>query len=296
MMAGGESAAADPGGGSLPGFRHGFAKVNGTRLHYVTGGRGAPLILLPGWPQTWWSYNKVLPALAARYRVIVAELRGMGESDKPAGGYDKKTMARDIVELARHLGHNQVNIAGHDIGAMVAYSFAVNHPAATRRVALMDVPHPNEFMYHVPLLPKPGEFSPWWFAFNQVAGLPEQLVAGDRARFLVDWMLDHLGFNPGAFSQRDRAIYARAYSRPEAIRAGNGWYQAFNQDIEDQKSYGQITAPLLGLSTEPTHELLTALWPSQGTDVRVIKVPNSGHFMLEEQPAAVTQLLTQFFG
>ena len=115
-------------GPSLPGFRDAFARVNGTTLHYVVGGRGEPLILLPGWPQTWWEYRKVMPALAGRYRVIAVDLRGMGDSDKPASGFDKKTMARDIAALARQLGYDSVNIAGHDIGSMVAYSFAVNHP------------------------------------------------------------------------------------------------------------------------------------------------------------------------
>jgi hypothetical protein len=110
---------------SLPGgFRSAYAYVNGIRLHYVTGGAGEPLVLLPGWPATWWSYHKVMPALARRYRMIAIDIRGMGASDKPAGGFDKKTMARDVYELVRKLGHDRVNIAGHDIGAMVAFSFA----------------------------------------------------------------------------------------------------------------------------------------------------------------------------
>jgi pimeloyl-ACP methyl ester carboxylesterase len=281
---------------SLGDFRSGFADVNGTRLHYVTGGRGEPLVLLPGWPQTWWEYRKVLPVLAAQYRVFAVDMRGMGGSDKPRDGFDKKTMARDIVELVRRLGYRSVNIAGHDIGSMVAYSFAVNHPDATRKVALMDVPHPSDFLFtQLPLLPRPGEFSPWWFSFNQVRELPEQVLAG-RFRFLADWLFDHLAFHPEAIADRDRAIFARAYDFPDAIRAGNGWYQAFAQDAADQNTYGQVTAPMLGLTTEPTDGLLRGLWLSQGTDVRVIKVPDSGHFILEEQPGAAARLLTDFFG
>jgi pimeloyl-ACP methyl ester carboxylesterase len=303
MASGGGVAAADGGPSddalarSLTGdFRSGFARVNGVRLHYVAGGRGEPLVLLPGWPQTWWEYRKVLPALAARYRVIAVDLRGMGGSDKPAGGFDKKTMARDVVELVGRLGYQSVNIAGHDIGSMVAYSFAVNHPGATRRVALMDVPHPNESLFtQLPLLPRPGEFSPWWFSFNQVRELPERVLAG-RFRFLADWMFDHLAAHPEAIAGRDRAIFARAYDTPDAIRAGNGWYQAFFQDAEDQKGYGLVTAPMLGLSTEPTDGLLRSVWPAQGTDVRVVKVADSGHFIVDEQPATAVSLLTSFFG
>jgi pimeloyl-ACP methyl ester carboxylesterase len=282
---------------SLPGgFRSAFAQVNGVRLHYVAGGRGEPLILLPGWPETWWQYHRIMPTLAKRYRVIAVDLRGMGGSDKPQGGYDKKTMARDIHELVRALGYRQAHIAGHDIGAMVAFSFAANHPEATKSLTLMDVSHPDESLYQIPMLAPPGQpVHVWWFAFNQVATLPEQLLTG-RARFLVDWMFDHLLADPASIGDRDRAIYAAAYDRPEAIRAGNGWYQAFGQDIEDQKSYGKITAPTLGLGSEFNYDYLAAVLPSKAVDVRVRKVAGSGHFVAEEQPQTVIDELQAFLG
>jgi len=99
---------------SLPGFRNGYAEVNGVRLHYVIGGKGAPLVLLPGWPQTWWTFHKMLPELAEHYTVIDVDLRGMGGSSRPAEGYDKKTMAKDIRDLVQSLGYDKVDIAGHD--------------------------------------------------------------------------------------------------------------------------------------------------------------------------------------
>jgi pimeloyl-ACP methyl ester carboxylesterase len=277
-------------------FRSEYARVNGVRLHYVTGGRGEPLFLLPGWPQTWWEYRYVLPALASRFRVFAIDLRGMGGSDKPLSGFDKKTAAGDLRELARHLGYASVNIAGHDIGAMVAHSFAVNHPDATRRVALLEVPHPNEFLHSIPLLPlDPPPVHVWWFAFNQVRGLPEQLLTG-RFRAMVDWTFDHLMVHPEAATSRDRDIFARAYDRPAAIRAGNGWYQAFYQDIADQKSYGRITAPVLGLASDQTYGTVKDLWPAQGTDVRVVRVEDSGHFIVDEQPGFLARQLLSFFG
>jgi pimeloyl-ACP methyl ester carboxylesterase len=286
---------------SLPGgFQNRYARVNGVRLHYVVGGRGTPLVLLPGWPQTWWEFHKVMPALARRHRVIAVDLRGMGGSDKPAGGYDKKTMARDVYELVRRLGYDKVDVAGHDIGAMVAYSFAANHPNATRRIALLDVPHPDESWNRLTLLPPSGWRTPppyylWWFAFNQVRGLPEQLLAG-RSRFLVDWMMGYALKNPKAVGDRDRAVYARAYSYPDAIRAGNGWYQAFGQDIVDQRAYGKVTAPIMALASEDTYPGLRALLPTKGTDVQVVRVANTGHYIPEEQPDAVVRSLTRFFG
>jgi pimeloyl-ACP methyl ester carboxylesterase len=297
LAASGEAASASPDvqAPSLPGFRSGYANVNGIRMHYVTGGRGRPLVLVPGWPQTWWEFRKIMPALAKRYRVIAVDLRGQGGSAKPAGGYDKKTMARDIYELVRSLGHSTVDIAGHDIGAMVAFSFAANHPDATRSVTVMDVGHPDEGMFHIPLLAPPGvPVHVWWFAFNQVRGLPEELLAG-RFRVMTDWLFDNLMVNPAAISDRDRAIYASAYDRPDAIRAGNAWYQAFYQDIEDQKAYGKITAPMLGLAA-PYNDTLEQSLPQKGTDVRLGKIQDTGHFFPEEQPEALVKALTDFLG
>ncbi|MFC3897932.1 alpha/beta fold hydrolase [Lentzea rhizosphaerae] len=278
----------------LPGFKHNHAQVNGVRLHYVTGGRGEPLVLLPGWPQTWWEYHQIMPALATRFRVIAVDLRGMGGSEKPAGGYDKKTMAADIHALVKHLGYEKVGIAGHDIGSQVAFSFAANHPTATRKVAFMDVLHPDEGYYQIPLLPPPGQFSLWWFAFNQIQTLPEQLLTG-RFRYLIDWLFANTAFNPDAIDERSRQIYARAYNSPDAIRASNGWYQAFHQDIADGKTYAKLTPPVLGLASVLSFEQFKAALPNLAIDFKAVQIDGAGHWLAEEQPDAVARELTQFF-
>lgn len=292
--AGPGTAAADTREASLPGFQHNYAQVNGVRLHYVTGGRGEPLVLLPGWPQTWWEYHKIMPALATKFRVIAVDLRGMGGSEKPQGGYDKKTMATDIHELVKKLGYDKVGVAGHDIGSQVAFSFAANFPAATRKVALMDVLHPDEGYYQIPLLPPPDQFSLWWFAFNQVQTLPEQLLAG-RFRFLLDWLFANTAFDPAAIDERSRQIYARAYNSPDAIRAGNGWYKAFHQDIADGKTYAKLTPPVLGLASVLSYDQMVAALPNVATTSEVVSI-NAGHWLSEEQPDAVARELTEFFG
>jgi pimeloyl-ACP methyl ester carboxylesterase len=279
---------------SLGDFRSGYADVNGTRLHYVEGGKGSPLFLLPGWPQTWWQFRKIMPALARNHRVIAVDLRGMGGSGKPAGGYDKKTMARDIYELARKFGYDKVDIAGHDIGAMVAYSFAANHPQAVRKIALLDVPHPDETWYDFTLLPKPGQpFFLWWFAFNQVDLLPEQLLAG-KSRLLIDHLCGLMLRDQAAISDKDRAVFAHAYSTPDAIRAGNGWYKSFGQDIVDEKTYSRLTTPILGLGAD-NYDYLADRLPRKAIDVQVRKIADSGHYLDEEQPGAVVAELRKFF-
>ncbi|MEV6925149.1 alpha/beta hydrolase [Dactylosporangium sp. NPDC051485] len=284
--------------GSLAGgFGSFYADVNGTRLHYVSGGQGEPVFLLPGWPATWWTYRKVMPILAERYRVVVPDLRGMGGLARPLGGFDKKTMARDIYALARKLGYESVNIAGHDIGAMVAFSFAANHPDATRSVALLDVLHPDRGFYEWRLIQPPGGgVNMWWMAFNQVDGLPEELLAG-RARHLIDW---HYGIglvDQSNVSDRDRAVFAHAYDTANAIRAGNGWYKAFQQDIADMDTYAKVTAPLLGLVAPATLPWFQATLPNVATDVRgIVTVDKALHWLADEDPELVARSLAAFFG
>ena len=288
---------------SLSGFENGYAEVNGTRLHYVIGGKGTPLVLLPGWPETWWEFHLIMPTLAARYRVIAVDLRGMGGSAKPPTGYDKKNMARDIYELVRHLGLDKVNVAGHDIGSMVAFSFAANHPEATLKVALLDVPHPDPLFSELRMLPEPGKFGakidgehpgyPWWFAFHQVKGLPERVLEG-RFQIYQDFLIDYLVKDSKSIGPRDRAIYAAAYSSSDAIRAGDAWYQTFPEDIIDSKTYKKLEMPVLGLGATG-YTWLQAAVPPKATNFRLVKVENSGHFMQEEQPEFVAKSFVEFF-
>jgi len=280
----------------LPGdFRSAFAEVNGTRLHYVAGGKGDPLVLLPGWPVTWREFRHVMPLLAQHYRVIAVDLRGMGLSAKPAAGYDKKTMARDILELARHLGYSTINLAGHDIGAMVAYSYAVNHPAAVGKVAIMEVGHPDSSLYDLKLLPRDGAPNLWWFALNQLSGLPEQLLEG-RMRYVVDHVFDSHLVDRSKVGDDERRTYAGAYDSVDAIRAGDGWFQSFDQDVADFQSYGKVTVPMLGLASPANFPAVRQAWLQLGDEVEVVEIDDSGHFLPIEQPGAVAKALAGFFG
>ncbi|HWO61346.1 MAG TPA: alpha/beta hydrolase [Umezawaea sp.] len=278
----------------IEGFEDGFADVNGTRLHYVIGGQGDPLVLLPGWPRTWWQFHAIMPRLAERYRVIAVDLRGMGDSAKPADGYDKKTMARDVYELLRSLGHDEAHIAGEDIGSMVAYSFAANHPEATRKLALWEVGHPGAAFTEMRLLPQGGQPSPWWFAFNQVDDLPERLLAG-RFRLVVDWLIDHQATDPDAFSEETRALYAAAYDAPDAVRASNGWYRTFVQDVADAADYPVLTMPVLALGGF-YYPFVPVLLEGRAKDVRYVEFRGAGHYLAEERPDELVRELLAFLG
>jgi pimeloyl-ACP methyl ester carboxylesterase len=287
----------------LAGFENGVAAVNGIKLHYVIGGHGPLLVLLPGWPQNWWEYHKVMPDLAKNYRVVSVDLRGMGTSDKPEAGYDKKTMAKDIAELIRHLGAKDAHVVGHDIGAQVAFAVAQNHPEVTRRLVMIDVVHPDEGFSKLALLPEIGQFRDkvgdashqylWWFAFHQVKGVPERLMAGGGIRVEQDWFFHYLTVDERSIDARSRDVYARAYWTADAIRAGNAWYQAFPQDIVDARSHGILRMPVLGIAG-PGYDYLKLRLTAQATDLQMVKVENAGHFIPEEQPAVLIENLTKF--
>ncbi len=275
---------------TLPGFRNATAHVNGTTLHYVIGGKGRPLVLLPGWPQTWWAYHKIMPDLSKHYQVIAVDLRGMGSSAKPTGGYDKKNMAKDIHELLLSLGHGRASIVGHDIGSQVAWSFGANFPEATEKLVLIDLPHLDESVYSWPILPTLNKFGDkvdpahvfaWWFAFHQVKLLPEKLLAG-RVHLEQEWFFTYVMKDESALTPMDRAVYANAYQGVEAIRASNSWFQAFPQDVEDQKSYGKLNMPVLGLGST-TYSWLQSVLAAKATQANTVKI-NSGHLIPEEAP------------
>ncbi|OAR22151.1 alpha/beta hydrolase [Streptomyces sp. ERV7] len=277
-------------------FQSKFADVNGTRLHYVEGGTGDLVVLLHGWPETWWAFRKLMPQLAEHYKVVAVDHRGIGIPDelKPSDGFTKKNMARDVHELIRSLGYESAHIVGHDLGAMVAYSFAANYPEATRRLALLDVVHPDESYYDRPMLRRPRTgFNMWWMAFNQVQGLPEKVFAG-HGWDLIDWLYSNSLKDPESVTAFDRAVYARAYDTAEGIRAANGWYQAYHQDIEDLKTYDKVSAPLLALAAPTQYDQVEEQLSHIATDVRMVRVDKSMHWLAEDDPELVSQELLGF--
>jgi pimeloyl-ACP methyl ester carboxylesterase len=287
----------------LPGFKNHYATVNGIKLHYVEGGKGTPLICLPGWPQTWFSYHPIASELAKTYHVIIIDIRGMGTSDKPKDGYDKKTMAKDVYELTKHLGLDKVLLLGHDIGGMVASSFALNYPGKTLKLVVMDGAHPGEGMMKMPMVPAKGTFKEkmdgqypygWWIAFNQVKDLPEKILEG-RFSYVLDWLFHYVMVDDTKMSQFDREVYAAAYNNPENIRAGNAWYQSFTTDIEDLKSYPKLEMPVLGIGSYIAYGSMKMSLPNQAKSLQVIQIESSGHFMFEEKPELVLKALTEFF-
>ncbi|GGE46169.1 pimeloyl-ACP methyl ester carboxylesterase [Pedobacter psychrotolerans] len=280
----------------LPGFTNKYIDVNGTTLHVVEGGQGMPLLLLPGWPQTWWAYHKLMPLLVKHFKVIAIDVRGMGSSTKPENGYDKKNMALDIYELVKHYGFNQVCIAGHDISTTIIHSFAAQFQQVTAKVVFLDTWPIDEDIYRLPMLPPPGNGAgsmyPWWLAFNQVKDLPEKLLE-NRSHILLDYLFDNLTADRNSLTAEDRLVYTSVYDKAESIRAANQWYQAFPQDVIDSKNYGKLAVPVLGIASEGNHMLDEALGKIVDNH-SCISIAGSGHFIMEEKPVETAEAMIKF--
>jgi pimeloyl-ACP methyl ester carboxylesterase len=278
-------------------FSHNTASVNGIQLHYVMGGQGDPVVLLHGWPETWYAWHKVMPALAKNYTVIAPDLRGLGDSSKPTTGYDGKTVAEDIHQLVTQLGFETIFLVGHDIGTQIAYSYAAVHPAEVERLVVMDLT--------IPGFAPPGITPRWWFLFHQTPDVPEALVQGKEMEYL-SWHLRGLAYNPAAITQEAINEYVSKYSAPGGMRAGFEYYRDFPEDAIQNQNYSQtkLTMPVLALGasyipvlggniTMPT---IISGMQQLAENVQGIKVPNSGHFIAEEQPQFVINQLSDFFG
>src|SRR5256714_1009368 len=170
------------------GFTEKTARVNGVTLNYATGGTGPAVVLLHGYPQTWYMWRKVMPALAGQYTVIAPDLRGSGGSDAPATGYDKASLAADIHQLLLALGHaGEVSVVGHDIGGTVAYAYAAAHRDSVRRLAVIEAPQIDESLYQFPSVTPAGPGF-WNFGFFMLGnGLPESMVSGREDAWISPW-------------------------------------------------------------------------------------------------------------
>ncbi|MFG2299578.1 alpha/beta fold hydrolase [Actinacidiphila glaucinigra] len=280
------------------GYEHAYADVNGTKLHYVVGGEGEPLFLMTGYPRTWYYYHRVMPKLAEHFRVHVVEIRGMGDSGKPESGYDKKNMAQDVYELIRSLGYKQAYIEGEDIGGMVAWSLAVNHPEVVKKLIVADGVHPNDGMYKFSMVQPPEArqmLFPFWWVMGQIPELPAKLFAG-KAREIIDWNIAKIGGDsPEVFTEDVRAAAAAGYDTPESIEATNKWFETFYQDIIDYNGYPKLSMPLVYFSGK-LMPVSAAMVDLMVDDVTYVEFPGAGHFLAEERPEQFVAEIVKVFG
>jgi pimeloyl-ACP methyl ester carboxylesterase len=276
-------------------IRHDFADLGDVRLHYVTAGRGPAVLLLHGWPETWYMWRDIIPRLAAAYRVIAPDLRGLGDSSRPVGGYDKKTIANDLWRLASDtLGAQRLFVVGHDWGGPVAFALAAQHREAVRRLAIFDVPVPGDGT--------PVMFNNrWHHGLHWELDFPEALTAG-REDVYLGFFYRNFGARPDAVSEDAQREYLRTYRLPGAMRAGFNFYRATPQDVADNEAFlaqGKLQMPVLCYGgTHGRGRGMAALesWKRVAVDVRGGIVEGCGHWIPEERPDWAAEQLLAFFG
>jgi pimeloyl-ACP methyl ester carboxylesterase len=275
-----------------PGMERRFGEVNGVKLHFLIAGHGKPIILLHGYAQTSHMWRPLIAALAETHTIIAPDLRGFGDSSKPAGGYDKKTMAQDIHALAASLGYGRTGIAGHDIGLMVAYAYAAQFPTEVDRIVLMDA-----------FLPGVGDWTKVWLLrdlwhFHFYGKTALALVEGRERIYLEHFWNDFAADPAHSVSEADRQLYATAYAQPGAMGAGFEVFRAFEQDATDFAAFGKtkLSMPMLVLTGEKASgEFLITQGRLVAKSVEGVVIKGSGHWLIDEAPEQIIPKLVTFF-
>lgn len=269
------------------------ADVNGVNLHYLQAGKGneTPVVLLHGYAQTSHMWRPLMRQLADRHVVIAPDLRGAGTSSKPAGGYDKKTLAQDIHALVQAKGYPKVKIVGHDIGLMVAYAYAAQYPDEVESIVLMDA-----------FLPGVGDWTKVWLLrdlwhFHFYGETPLKLVDGRERIYFEHFWNDFAADRTHSVSETDRQFYAAEYARPDGMRAGFEYFKSFEKDAKDfaELSRTKLPMPMLVLTGEKASgQFLIDQGRLVATNVEGVVITGSGHWLVDEAPEQTIPALVSF--
>jgi pimeloyl-ACP methyl ester carboxylesterase len=265
--------------------------TNGVTLYVRVGGKGPAVLLLHGYGETGDMWTPVAVKLVADHTVIIPDLRGMGLSSRPAGGYDKRTQGYDMAGMLDSLGVTQVDLVTHDIGNMVGYAFAAESPSRVRRFVLIDAPLPGIGPWDDII----KSHSLWHFSFW---GPDEERLVAGRERIYLDRFWNEFAATRTAFPEASREHYAALYAQPGAMHAGFSQFHAFDQDVIDNRAFaaqGKLTMPVLALGGERSFgPMMATVMRAVATNVEGGIVPGSGHWTTEENPRATVELVTTF--
>jgi pimeloyl-ACP methyl ester carboxylesterase len=276
-------------------FTSRYVEAGDLRQHVVTGGDGPPLLLIHGWPQTWYAWRLVMPGLARDFTVVVPDQRGCGLSGKPEDGYDTGTLAGDLAALMDALGHERFAVAGHDTGMWIGYALAGDHPDRVARLAVAETPLPG-------VSPSPPLFAPahlnnalWHFAFNRLAAVNDQLVTG-REEVYFGWQFATKAARPLPDYAVRHYIGTLAAS-PDTLHASFAIYRALDATIaqNQQRMTRRLTMPVLGIGGG--HSLADQVADTMklaAGDVQTLVIPDCAHYPAEEAPEETLTALTGF--
>jgi pimeloyl-ACP methyl ester carboxylesterase len=277
-------------------FTSRYVDTGQLRLHAVTGGQGPPLLLVHGWPQTWYQWRLVMPALARDFQVVAVDQRGIGLSDKPEDGYDTATLAGDLVALMDALGHQRFALVGFDTGLLISYALAADHPDRVDRLVVGEAPLPGISPPTPLILPPQVVDRLWHIPFNQLAETNEQLVRGREDIFIGAEYAASAGTNK---LPADAVSYYidRLASDPEALHGSFQLYRAFPTTTaqNEQRKTRRLPMPVLAIGgAESSGAMVADTMQLVADDVQTLVIPGIGHWVAEQAPEQLLAALTAF--
>lgn len=284
----------------LADFQHSYATVDGIRMHYVAGGnaQGETVVLLAGFPQSWYAWRNVMQQMGVAYHLIAVDLPGQGDSDRPLTGYDTRSLAEKVHGLLAQLNVTRYFLAAHDVGAWVAWPYAALYASEVKRLALLDAGIPGITLPDaLPVTPDKA-WKTWHFAFHMIPDLPEALLTG-RERIYIEWFLKRKSACPDVFTDQEIDEYLRVMLASGGLRAGLDYYRSVSLSAAQNAALqreGKLNVPVLAVSAEfGSIPNMAAPLRAFAAEVTGILVPYCGHFLPEEQPQVIANELSAFF-
>jgi pimeloyl-ACP methyl ester carboxylesterase len=280
---------------SLPGITHHHVDVNGIQLHYVeTGTTGSPILLVHGFPETWWAFHKLIPLLAANHRVFAVDLRGFGDSGNEAGEYDSATSAEDLHQLIEHLGVGPVHLTGQDISGATVFRLATTHPQDVRSFTAIETGLPG---FGMEMLADVTHGGVWYIGVLAAPGIPEMLLAGREHEFLAQFAFPPMSATPGAITEADIAEFARTYSRPGGFRGAIGLYRSMlreGADIRALAAEHPLNVPVLAVGAGGGDFTSATFTKAAAGVVRSVSLEGVGHYAAQEAPDELATAVLDF--
>ncbi|MEV5897761.1 alpha/beta fold hydrolase [Nonomuraea fuscirosea] len=284
-----------PVGATLPGITHHRTEVNGTTLHYVAAGTsGSPMLLVHGFPETWWTFHKLIPLLAAAHRVFAVDLRGFGDSDNGPGEYDSATSAEDLHQLIAHLGVGPVHVTGQDISGATVFRLASTHPEDVLSLTAIEMGLAGFGLETLADVTRGGA---WHIGALAAPGIPELLLARREREFLGQYAFPAMNATPGAITDADIDEFARAYARPDGWRGAIGLYRSMLREgfqIRALVESPGLRAPVLTVGAGGGPFTAHTLSQVASTEITSVQLDGVGHYVAMEAPEALANAILGF--
>ena len=281
---------------TLAGVTHHYAKVNGTKLHYVAAGsEGSPVLLVHGFPETWWTFRKLIPLLAGSHRVFAVDLRGFGDSDHGAGTYDSEASAEDLHQFIETLNLGPVHLTGQDISGATVFRLAATHPDDVLSFSAIEMGLPG---FGLEMLADITHGGSWHIGVLAAPNIPEMLLTGREREFLCQFAFPAMSATPGAITKADIDEFVRTYSRPDGWRGAIGLYQSMLQEGEDIVALvaaGKLSMPVLAIGAGGGEFTFATMTQVAADPVRSISLEGVGHYAALEAHEKLAEALVDFF-